>query len=43
MTLWHIRLRHMSEKGMKILHSIKLFPGLKYVDLDFCENCVCGK
>ena len=33
----------MSEKGMKILHSRNLLPGLKNVDLDFCENCVYGK
>ena len=37
------RLRHMSEKGMNILHSRNLFPGLKNVDLDFCENCIYGK
>lgn len=43
MTLWHIRLWYMSEKGMKIIHSKNLFLGLKYVDLDFCENCVDGK
>ena len=41
--LWHHRLGHMSEKGMKILHSRNLFPGLKNVDLDFCENCIYGK
>ena len=33
----------MSEKGMKIFHSRNLFPGLKNVDLDFCENCIYGK
>lgn len=27
--LWHHTLGHMSEKGMHILHSRKLFPGLK--------------
>jgi hypothetical protein len=33
----------MSEKGMHILHKINLFPDLKKIDLDFCENCVYGK
>ncbi|MCY6488451.1 GAG-pre-integrase domain-containing protein, partial [Actinobacillus pleuropneumoniae] len=28
---------------MKILHSRNLLPGLKNVDLDFCENCIYGK
>ena len=41
--LWHRRLGHMSEKGMKILHSRNLLPGLKNIDLDFCENCIYGK
>ena len=41
--LWHHRLEHMSEKGMKILHSRNLLPGLKNVDLDFCENFIYGK
>jgi hypothetical protein len=41
--LWHHRLGHMSEKGMQILHSRNLLPGLKHVDLEFCENCVYGK
>ena len=41
--LWHHRLGHMSEKGMKILHSRNLLPSLKNVDLDFCENCIYGK
>eukprot|EP00253_Pinus_taeda_P023019 PITA_23019 len=42
-TLWHHRLGHMSEKGMKILHSRNSLPGLKNVDLDFRENCIYGK
>ena len=42
-TLWHHRLEHMSEKGMKILHPRNLLSGLKNVDLDFCENFIYGK
>ena len=41
--LWYHRLGHMSEKGMKILHSRNLLPGLKNIDLDLCENYVYGK
>ena len=41
--LWHNRLGHMSEKGMKLLHSKKVLPGLKCVNMDFCESCVYGK
>ena len=33
----------MSEKGMQILQSRKSLPGLKQIDLEFCENCVYGK
>ena len=39
-TLWHKRLGHMSEKGMKVLHSKKVLLGLKCVNMDFCESCV---
>ncbi|HEX4849418.1 MAG TPA: DDE-type integrase/transposase/recombinase, partial [Puia sp.] len=42
-TLWHNRLGHMSEKGMKVLHSKKVLPGLKCINMDFCESCVYGK
>ena len=42
-TLWHHRLGHMTEKGMKIINSRNLLPGLKNVDLDLCENCIYGK
>ena len=41
--LWHNRLGHMSEKGMRVLHSKKVLPGLKCVNMDFCESCVYGK
>ena len=34
-TLWH-----MSEKGVKVLHSKKVLPGLKCVNVDYCESCV---
>ena len=43
LVVWHHRLGHMSEKGMKILHSKNLLPGLKNIDLEFYENCVYGK
>ena len=42
-SLWHNRLGHMSEKGMKILHSNGSLPNLKVVDIGFCEDCVYGK
>ena len=33
----------MSEKGMKVLHSKQVSPGLKCVNMDFCKSCVYGK
>ena len=33
----------MSEKDMRLLHSKKFLPGLKCVNMDFCESCVYGK
>ena len=41
--VWHHRLGHMSEKGMKILHSKNLLPRLKNIHLEFYENWVYGK
>ena len=40
---WYHRLRHMSEKGMKVMLSKDELSGLKSVELDFCEDCVYGK
>ena len=36
--VWHRRLGHMSEKGMKVILSKDKLSRLKYVDLDFCED-----
>ena len=41
--LWHQRLGHISERGMKVLADRKLLPSLKSIDLKFCEHCVYGK
>ena len=41
--LWHKRLGHMSEKGLKILLDKNLFPGLKSFELDLCEHCIYGR
>ena len=41
--MWHRRLGHMSERGLKVLAERNLIPGLKTVDLPFCEHCVISK
>nr|GEW98141.1 hypothetical protein [Tanacetum cinerariifolium] len=41
--MWHRKLRHMSEQGMKILIERKLLPGLTKRSLPFCEDCVINK
>ncbi|KAH9760757.1 Integrase catalytic domain-containing protein [Citrus sinensis] len=41
--MWHLKLGHMSEQGLKILSERKLLPGLKSVSLPFCEHCVISK
>jgi hypothetical protein len=41
--MWHRKLGHMSERGLKILAEQKLLPGLKKVSLPFCEHCVTSK
>ena len=40
---WHNKLGHMSEKGMKVLHSKNVLLGMKCVNMEFCESCVYGK
>jgi transposase InsO family protein len=41
--MWHQKLGHMSEKGLKILSDQKLLPGLTKATLPFCEHCVTSK
>jgi transposase InsO family protein len=41
--MWHQKLGHMSEKGLKVLSDQKLLPGLTKVTLPFCEHCVTSK
>ena len=43
MMMWHKRLGHMSEKGLKVLSDRKLLPGLTKVSLPLCEHCVVSK
>ena len=42
-SLWHRKLGHMSEKGMKMLLSKGKLPELKSVDFDMCESCILEK
>jgi hypothetical protein len=41
--LWHMRLGHMSERGMLELHKKNLLKDVKTCKLDFCKFCVMGK
>lgn len=41
--LWHLRLGHISLKGLKELSKQGLLGGDKIEDLVFCEDCVLGK
>ena len=41
--LWHQRLGHMSERGLKILSDHMLLPRLKSSKLYFCKHCINGK
>src|ERR1700733_8975413 len=43
--LWHQRLGHIGEKGLRILHGKGMVEGMSNIslDFDFCENCVYGK
>ncbi|XXG43978.1 hypothetical protein AAC387_Pa01g3888 [Persea americana] len=41
--LWHMRLGHMSERGMDELTKQGLLCGKKTGKLDFCQHCIFGK
>ena len=42
-SLWHRRLGHMSESGMKILSRLGYVPGFNFSDMSVCEHCLYGK
>ena len=42
-SLWHRKLGHMSEKGMKMLLSKGKLPELKSIDFDMYESRILGK
>ncbi|KAJ4715305.1 Retrovirus-related Pol polyprotein from transposon TNT 1-94 [Melia azedarach] len=41
--LWHMRLGHMSARGMQILSKGDLLCGQKIKDLEFCKHCIFRK
>ena len=41
--LWHQRLGHMSEKGLKVMHKKGKLAGLQSTDIDLCESYINGK
>lgn len=43
MQLWHHRLGHISEQGLKKLHKQGIIKSLNSCALPFCEACVLGK
>ena len=41
--LWHKRLGHMSEKGLRILSKNEVLPGMKGTPLQTCVDCIMRK
>jgi hypothetical protein len=43
--MWHQRLEHIEEKGLRLLHGKGMVEGMSNysLDFDFCEHCVYGK
>ena len=41
--LWHCRLGHMSDKGMKVMLKKGKQAGLKSIDVGLYEDCILGK
>ncbi|KAL0552270.1 hypothetical protein IC582_011378 [Cucumis melo] len=41
--MWHCKLGHMSEQGLKVLVEQNLLPGLTKVSLPFCKHCITSK
>ncbi|KAJ4744606.1 Gag-Pol polyprotein [Rhynchospora pubera] len=43
MHMWHNRLCHLSERGMKVLQNENYIPSFDCSSLEFCVHCVMGK
>ena len=41
--MWHLRLRYMSKKGLRVLEKQGVFEDDKLGSLEFCEVCVLSK
>jgi len=41
--LWHMRLGHMSEQDLQVLHKKGALPGIKYCKLDLCKFCIMSR
>ena len=41
--VWHMRLGHMSERGLQVLHKRSTLPGIKYYKLDHCKFYIMDK
>ena len=41
--IWHYRLRHMSEKGLKIMATKGKLGDLKSIDIGLCKDYIMGK
>ena len=41
--LWHMRLEHMSQKGLELLSKRGLLCGQSISKVEFCEHCILGK
>jgi len=39
-TLWHVRLGHMSERELQVLHKKGALSDIKYCTLDLCKFCI---
>ena len=42
-TLWHNRMGHISEKGLKVLVKNDKFPKMNWDEMETCEDCILGK
>ena len=43
LSLWHCRLGHVSQNGMKVLSHLGYVLGFNFSDFSICEHCLYGK